>query len=174
QPHYVGLGRIGEAVETVWDSRPDAADPGTVRVLVEALKFLRRAEHAERLFEGRETDRQAFCRQVDRIRELEDVLGDYLDEAHVDLLDRLEAAGDGEQSDILHALLDLKADAADVLIPLLQFNRIAARELALESLAHSRDCRVGPFVCQEVGRPLRKNRETASMIPIMLRVLRRH
>jgi hypothetical protein len=174
QPHFVGLGRLGEAVETVWDSRPEPADPGAVRVFVEALRLLRRAEHAERLFEARETDRDAFCRQVDRIRALADVLSDYLDEARTELLEGLQA-GDAEQANILQALIDLKADTAEAVIPLMQLNRIAARELALESLAHSQDPRIGPFVCREIDQQLPgTNRNTAPMIQAALRVLRRH
>src|SRR5262245_405973 len=46
-PQTVCEGRLGEAVARLWRHRPERADPLVVRTLVEALRALQRADHAE-------------------------------------------------------------------------------------------------------------------------------
>src|SRR5262249_49238509 len=44
--------RVGELVESLWDNRPEGAEPLVVRVFVETLRMLRRAPHAEAVLAG--------------------------------------------------------------------------------------------------------------------------
>src|SRR5262249_38337374 len=43
QPHLLQEARLGEAVEQLWDHRPEQVHPLVVRVFVEALRQIRRA-----------------------------------------------------------------------------------------------------------------------------------
>src|SRR5262249_26557685 len=49
QPYMVTEARLGEVLESLWDHRPRGAHPLVARVLVESLRFLRRADHAVNL-----------------------------------------------------------------------------------------------------------------------------
>ena len=49
-PHLVTEARLGEAVESLWDHRPQKVDPLLVRVAAETLRHLRRASNAEAAF----------------------------------------------------------------------------------------------------------------------------
>jgi hypothetical protein len=158
QPHVVVVGRLGDAVETVWDHRREPADPLAVRIFAEALRLLRRADHAERLFGDNEAERQMFRRQVERIGDRAEVFRDYLHEAAASLLDSLAQSPADEQADRLHALIDLRADTARVVIPLFEGKRLVEKELAVESLAYSRHSSVAPFLLRAIERELRANR----------------
>ena len=89
-----------------------------VRVLVEAMRLLRRADHAERAFAD-ESDRSAFQAQARLLRELAEPVEEYLDEVRGTLLASLEAAPRERQADWLRALTDLRADTAPVVRALL-------------------------------------------------------
>src|SRR5439155_4821811 len=83
-------------------------------------------------------------------------LSEYLTDAPPALRARLlvvARSGDhattaGEQRELLLALTDLRAETAPVALPLLAHPRFAHAELALESLVHSTDPRVGPALCE--------------------------
>ncbi len=174
QPHFVAAARLGEAVEVVWDHRLEPIDPAAVCVFVEALKLMRRADHAERLFGERNEEREAFRQQIARLEELGDVLSDYLEEATPALLDGMFTASDDEQTHIIQALVDLKADTASVAIPLWDSGQPALKELIVASLAHSNKARIGPFLCREINRHMAKGRRSDFPIHVALRTLRRH
>lgn len=142
QPHIVAEARLGEAVENLWDHRPDKVNPLTVRVFAESLRLLRRAPHAEAALSEENSEHEAFNWQVSRLAALEAALSDYLEETPHALCAALASASPVEQRDILHALADLKAEAATTLLPLLLDPRFPHRELAVEVLTWSRDPRV--------------------------------
>src|SRR5215831_21145540 len=56
-PQVVAEARLGELVESLWDNRPETADPLLVRVFYETLRVLRRAPHAESLLSGETPER---------------------------------------------------------------------------------------------------------------------
>lgn len=142
QPHIVAEARLGEAVENLWDHRPDKINPLVVRVFGEALRFLRRAPHAEAILNEESSEHEAFSWQISRMTALEAALGDYLEEAPQALCALLPAAQGIEQRDILQALADLRADAAPSILPLLLEPQFSHRELAVEVLTWSKDERV--------------------------------
>jgi hypothetical protein len=143
-PQLVAEGRMGELIEGLWDTRPATADPLEVRVFLEALRFLGRASHAD-WAEGMEaSEQEAFRWQMSRLSALEPVLNTYLREAAASLCRSLPAVGAVEQREVLLALGDLRANAADALLPLFSSPRFANAELAVEVLTWSRDARVGP------------------------------
>src|SRR5207248_6590402 len=107
QPQVVVMARLGEAVETVWDRRHDDTDPLMVRVFVEAMRLLRRAEHAERSFTD-ESERDTFRAEMGLLRELAEPMAEYLDDMRVALLGSLGAAPRERQADWLRALTDLR------------------------------------------------------------------
>ncbi|MCS6852853.1 MAG: HEAT repeat domain-containing protein [Gemmataceae bacterium] len=144
QPHVITEGRLGEAVERLWDHRPERTNPLVVRVFVEALRQLRRAPHAERLIADDVSEQEAFSWQISRLAALEPVLEDYLAEAREELPRLLAATPPAEHPDILRALHDLRAEAGDVVLRWLQQPGYPHAELALEVLAWSRDPQVGP------------------------------
>lgn len=143
QPHLVAEARLGEAVEQLWDHVSERADPLAARIFAETLRLLRRAPHAENMLSDERSEQEAFQMQVSRLAALEPALTAYLDEAPRALCAALPAAGKQEQRDLLVALADLKAEAAPVLLPLLELPRYANLELAAEVLTWSRDPRVG-------------------------------
>lgn len=145
-PQVVSEARVGELIENLWDERPDTVHPLVVRVFLEALRVLRRAPHAELVMADERAEQEAFTWQMSRLAALELALEDYLQEAPAYLVNALPSASDHAQQDILQALIDLKAEAASVLLPLLEAARCADPDLAVQALQHSREPHVGPWL----------------------------
>src|SRR5437763_5290864 len=108
-PQTVNDGRLGEAVARLWRHRPERADPLVVRVLVEALRALQRADHAEHALAGNPHGGETLRRQLGELLTLEDAFVDYLTDAPAGLCDALAVAGDDGRLDLLAALDDLRA-----------------------------------------------------------------
>lgn len=142
-PHLVAEARLGEAVEQLWDHCAHQVGPLPVRVFSEALRLLRRAPHAERMLTEERFEQEAFQMQISRLAALEPSLVSYLEEAPAALCAAIPGAAKREQRDLLSALADLRAEAAPVLLPLLELPRFPNMEQAAEVLAWSRDPRVG-------------------------------
>jgi hypothetical protein len=147
-PGVVAEARVGEMVETLWDHRRDPIDPLAVRVFAVALRVLRRAPHAESLLAGEAGEQEAFGWQIARLAALEPALNEYLAEAPARLCRRLEKLDAREHLDTLLALHDLRADAAEVVLPLLELGRYPHLDAAVELLAWSSNARVGPWLRQ--------------------------
>jgi hypothetical protein len=143
-PHLVTEARLGEAVESLWDHRPEGVNPILVRVAVEALKHLRRSANAQAVFADESSDWEAYQWQISHLAALEELLQDYLKQAPGQLGPKLADATDAEQLDILLAFADMQADAAQWILPLLDTPEFAHAELAMEVLTRSRDSSVGP------------------------------
>jgi hypothetical protein len=151
-PQMVAEARLGELIETLWDNRPDSPDPLMIRVFQESLRVLRRAPHAEPLLSAEAAEQEAFNWQMTRIEALQPVLDEYLHECAGPLARALPSATATRQRDLLQALTDIRAETAEVLLPLMQQPRFAHSELALEALAWSHDRRVAPFLRDWVTR----------------------
>jgi hypothetical protein len=149
-PAVVIEARIGELVEGLWDNRPEPVGALVTRVFKEALRLLRRAPHAEALLSAEGAEQEAFSWQMSRLAALEPALTEYLDEAPAALAKRLADAGSTEQRDLLLALLDLRAEAAPAVLPLLARPDFLHAELALEVLAWSRAPEVAPALMKLV------------------------
>jgi HEAT repeats len=145
-PQVVAEARVGELIESLWDNRDEVADPLVVRVFHESLRVLHRAPQAEYAPGMEAAEQEAFSWQIARLAALEPVLSDYLREVYADLCERLPRASADEQRDLLLALIDLRAEAADVLVPLLSEPGFAHPALAVEVLAWSRDPRVSTWL----------------------------
>jgi hypothetical protein len=152
QPFMVTEARLGEAIERLWDHRPEAVHPLMARVAVETLRLLRRAPHARALVPEEVADREAFDLQMSRLTVLEPVLSDYLQEAVPALRPGLARARGQELRDVLQALNDLRAEAGGEVMELLARPGCAQAELAVELLTWSREPRVGPWLRAWVGR----------------------
>jgi len=144
QPQVMAEARLGEAIENLWDNRPETVHPLVVRVFIEALRQVRRAPNAEHSLTEDRSEHEAFQWQLSRLVALEPVLDDYVSEAGTYLREALLDASAEEQRDLLLALNDLRAEAAPSLLTLLSDGRCAHPELAVEVLAWSRDATVGP------------------------------
>ncbi|MGL4550498.1 MAG: HEAT repeat domain-containing protein, partial [Gemmataceae bacterium] len=140
----VSEARIGELVETLWDTRPDTVDPLAVRIFQESLRLLRRADHLGESHGGEAAERETFDWQMSRLGAIEPSLEDYLSDSPPALCRSLGRASLAEQREILLALADLRAEAADAVLPLLSINRYPHADAALEVLTWSRDPRIGP------------------------------
>jgi hypothetical protein len=140
--------RVGEMVEALWDNRREPIDPLAVRVLAVALRVLHRAPAAESLSGVESADREAFGWQISRLAALETAISDYLKAAPALLCRRLESLPARDHLDVLRALADLRAEAADVLLPLVQQGRYPHLEAAVEVLAWSTNARVAPWLRQ--------------------------
>ncbi len=149
-PVVAAEGRIGELVETLWDHRQAEVDPLISRIFLEALRLLRRAPHAEILFQGETSELEAFNWQISRLAALEAVLTDYLDEAPEQMCRQIARVSIPEQRDLLLALADLQSEAAPAVLPLLAQPRYPHAELVLEVLTWSSDPRVAPILRQWV------------------------
>jgi hypothetical protein len=145
-PNVVAEARVGEMVETLWDCRTERIDPLVVRVFVEALRVLRRSPHAETMLSGEASEQEAFNWQMSRLAALEPAVSDFLGEAPSLLCQRLPDASIEEQRDILLALIDLRAEAGEAVLPLLATPRYPHAELALESLTWSSHPRIAPLL----------------------------
>jgi hypothetical protein len=144
QPQVMAEARLGEAVEYLWDNRPEIVHPLVVRVFVEALRQLRRSGHAEHIMAEDRSEHEAYLLQMSRLAALEPMLTDYLSEAANYLRTSLEKGPPEGQRDLLAALLDLRGDAAKPLLAMLAAGRVAHPEVAVELLAWSKDAAVGP------------------------------
>jgi hypothetical protein len=169
QPTLVAEARVGEMVETLWDNRGKEFNPLAVRVYVEALRVLRRAPHAETVLAGEASEQEAFSWQISRMAALEPALEEYLAESPAALRTYLPRATPTEQRETLLALIDLRAETAPVVLPLLVQPRFPHAELAMESLLWSADPRVGPalreFALQRVALARRSRRRRSSLPP---------
>jgi hypothetical protein len=150
QPSMVAEARLGELIEGLWDTRPDRVDPLAVRVYLEALRLLRRASNAEASMAHEASELEAFHWQMSRLTALEPAMSDYLSEAPAALCRQIPRTGLAEHREILLALADLRAEGADVVLPLLATSRYPHAELALEVLTWSSDPRVAPALRQWV------------------------
>jgi hypothetical protein len=145
-PQVVAEGRLGEAVENLWDNRPEQIDPLVVRVFAEALRHLRRAPNADVAFADEISEKEAYHWQISRLAALEEVFKDYLQEAPRRLAAALAGADPAEQREILLALADLRADVSAAVLPLFDRADFPHAELAVEVLAWSRDPRVAGWL----------------------------
>ena len=152
QPYLVSEARLGEAIERLWDHRPEGCHPLLVRVAVETLRLLRRAHHAHHAMPDEAADREAFDLQMSRLSILEPVLTDFLQEAPQELRGTLTKARGQALKDTLQALVDLRAEAGGELVELLERGNCLHAELAVELLTWSRDPRVGPWLRGWLGR----------------------
>jgi hypothetical protein len=142
QPQIMAEARLGEAIENLWDHRPETVHPLVVRVFVEALRQVRRAPHAERVLTEDRSEQEAYQWQLSRLAALEPVLDDYLSDVAPYLRAALAKAPAREQRDILLALNDLRADAAPDALKVLAESRFPHADLAVEVLTWSRDPQV--------------------------------
>jgi hypothetical protein len=134
-------------VEALWDNRQGAeVDPLVVRVYLESLRVLRRAEATRATLSGEPAEQEGFDWQVSRLSALESALGDYLGESGPALAARLGKLPAAEQRDVLLALADLRAEAAGAVLPLLRVPGYPHLDAAVEVLTWSSDARVGPFL----------------------------
>jgi hypothetical protein len=162
QPHVVAEARLGEAVESLWDNRPEMVHPLVVRVFVESLRQVRRAPHGERVLTEDKSEQEAFQWQMSRLAALEPMLDDYLSEAATYLCAGLLAGSGEQQRDYLLALNDLRGEAAPAILQLLAEDRLAHPEVATEVLTWSRDPRVAPGLRAWVARRLPMDRRALS------------
>jgi hypothetical protein len=121
-------------------------DPLTVRVLVEAMRVVVRAPHAEAVLAGEAPEQEAFGWQISRLAALQPAVEDYLQEAPAALCRALPRASEQDQRDLLLALTDLRAEASDAVLPLLGHPGFAHPELAVELLTWSRNPQAGPWL----------------------------
>jgi hypothetical protein len=147
QPVLVLEARLGELVETIWDHRPNGAAPLHVRLVHESLRLLRRAPHLKAVL-GEESmaEQEALDWQFSRIASLEVAFREFLKEAPEQLLARVTQAHGAELADILHALDDLRVDAAAELLPLVRRTACEQRALMVDVLRWSRDPRVASWM----------------------------
>lgn len=169
-PQLVAEARLGEMIETLWDHRPEKADPLLVRVFVEALRLLRRAPHLQAVLAGDPSEQEAFNWQASRLLALEPVLSDYLQEAPVQLAAALAKNTGLARRDLLLALADLRAEAGGPVLALLSHPRCGYAELAVEVLTWSRDPRVGPWLrewaCRRLPLVRRAQRRRQALPPV--------
>jgi hypothetical protein len=148
QPAMIVESRLGEIIEQLWDHRPETVHPLVVRVTFETLRLLRRAPRvAESLIDNEDgPDQEALDWQMSRLAALEPVLSDYVEEAPAYLRKRLVHARGQELRDTVLALVDLRAEAAEEILPLLEKAGPGNLELLTEALTWSRHERVGPWL----------------------------
>jgi hypothetical protein len=162
-PQTVCEGRFGEAVARLWRHRPDGADPLVVRVLIESLRLLQRADHAEHALAGNPYAGESLRRQWAELLTLEHTFADYLSDAAGELLDELAAAADDLRGDMLAALEEIRADASAVVLPLMRSWPAIHRVAAVRLLAHGRGPDVVPALIgwvREWIRPERRARRS--------------
>ena len=148
-PAFVAEAKLGEAVEIIWDHRDDQADPLIVRVLMEATRWLRRADNCHDLLED---DHEDYDWQVSRLRSLEPEWQAYLRNVVPDLCEQLRQATKEQRQEILMALRDLRARADATLLSQMDRFDQAEMELAFEVLSWSGDSQTGFWLRDWIGR----------------------
>jgi hypothetical protein len=143
QPHIVVEGRLGEAIEQLWDHRPADIDPLITRVLAEVCRQLRRVPHAEKALEE-EAEREAFRWQMSRLASLEPAITDYLRCAPDRLTAQLRYPPQKNHGDVLAALEDLRAEAGAAVLPLASDPAYPHTDQAIRVLRWSRHPAVAP------------------------------
>jgi hypothetical protein len=167
-PQAIAEGRLGEAVARLWRHRPNRADPLVVRVLVESLRMVRRADHAEHALAGNPHNGENLRRQLGELLALEDAFADYLFEARVGLSDSLATAADDSRLDYLIALEDLRADVADVVLSMIRGWPPAHRSAGVRLLAFAHGADVPAELIRWTGQwiqPERRARRDPRMRP---------
>ncbi len=149
-PHVVIEGRLGEALERVWDNHAAGPHPLTAQVFHEALRLLRRAHLGEVMLADEPSELEAFQWQIARLAGLQHAVEEYLEQARQTLPGTLAAAPAADQRDILKALDELRAEAAGAVLPLLADPRYPHAEPAVNVLRWSRDPCVAPWLCRWV------------------------
>lgn len=137
-PHVVVEGRLGEGIESLWDHRPAGFQPLMCRVVFETLRLLRRAPQAARILDEVPSERESFDWQISRLQTLQPVLADYLHEAGPNLVAAIPTAQPGELRDLLLGVMDLRLDAGEVLVGLLERGECQHPDLAIQALRWSR------------------------------------
>jgi hypothetical protein len=150
-PHVVAEARLGEMVENLWDNRPDGFHPLVVRIAHECLRFLRRAPHAREALAHDPQEEEAFDWQFSRLGSLELVLTEYLEEAPESLRRALAKTKNQDQSDVLHALVDLRADAGEEIVNLIDNRRMPCTDTAMAALAWSKSSRIGSWLRERIA-----------------------
>lgn len=146
EPARLAEARMGELVESHWDSQTAPDDPDNVRLLAEALRITRRLPAYEAFLPANEEDQEAWHEQASRLASLEENIRDYLRTCVEPLASRLPVEDPGLERRILLALHDIRADAARWLIPLLTSGKIRHQELAIGVLTHSNNEQTGRFL----------------------------
>ena len=145
-PMHILDARLGEIIETVWDHRPAGAAPLHVRIAHETLRLLRRAPHLKAVLSEEMAEHETLDWQFSRIGSLESSFREFLKEAPGKLLARLAGTRGAEQADVLHALNDLRVDAAAELLPWVRQTVCEHRGLMIDVLRWSRDPRVAAWL----------------------------
>ena len=97
QPQVVIEARLGELIEDLWDHRPKITSPLIVQVFAEALRLVRRAQHAELILSDERYEQEAYGWQIRRLEVLDEVLREYLTDAPAHLGGQLATATAEEQ-----------------------------------------------------------------------------
>ena len=150
QPGMIPEARVGELIETLWDKRSDRVDPLVVRVFAEALRLVRRHPHAEAYLGAETSELEAFRWQMSRLTSLDNSIREYLESVIPQLCMDLQTAPFSKHKDILLALNDLRADAGETILGLIDQPRYPHFELAVDQLTWSKDPRVSPFLIRWV------------------------
>ena len=101
--------------------------------------MLRRAPHLKAIFGAESADAETLDWQFSRVASLETAFREFMKEAPAKLLARVRTARGTELVDILHALGDLRVDAAAELLPLVQRSVCEERALMIDVLQWSRE-----------------------------------
>lgn len=148
----VAEARLGEMLEDLWDNRPDGFQPLLVRIVHEAVRFLRRAEHARAALEQDGQEVEAFAWQMERLSALEPIWLEYLSEAPLMLRRQVSAARHQALADVLGALCDLRVDAGVEVLALLERGAGACLEPAIQALTWCKNPRVGVWLREFAAR----------------------
>ena len=162
QPIVVIESRLGEVLERLWEQPGAPGHPLLTRVAWETSRFLRRAEHARRIFSEDRAEQEGFDWQIHRLSAIEPMVVEYLADAPKALLRRLDRGAERDLSDLLVAIEDLRIDAADRLLPRLPRLSAVQREQAIAALTWSKDERVGPWLREEARRLVPMDRRARS------------
>jgi hypothetical protein len=157
-PQLIAEARLGEVIENLWDHRPGEVHPMIVRVIHEALRQLRRAPLSRLTLVEEGGEQEAFDWQMSHLAALEGGLRAYLEQVPAEVARKLVSASPEEQGDLVQALNDLQAEAAPLLLPLLERSAFAEPNAAVEVLTWSRDPCVGPWLRAWVARLLPMDR----------------
>ena len=176
EPSRLAEARVGDLVEALWDVRPTQADPRFASLLVEVVRVVRRLPAYENEPDhdddsggyddgyshgrGELADQEGWAWQASRLVALESAIRAHLRRLTQPLIRSLGYGSPADEAEVLQALIDLKANASNHLIPLLEDKRIHHPALAMRVLGHSTRPEVATWLAAWISGGVDRNRRS--------------
>ena len=147
-PGVCAVAAFGDAVRRISENCPETANPRTVRVFLEALRYCRRNHHNAPEFRDDPVRRQTVRWQQAFMRDAEPIMREYLHEIGAELLHQVTQASGRAQLELLEVLAELRHDTEETMLSLLAKDDFVHREMAIRCLRWSKSASALTALCE--------------------------